>query len=165
MPITDLESTMSLGRIKPGKEDPSPPCREGQGIRWHYQTFKAVCPTIFLEWLEDSWLSSIRPPYLKQWKGQPLGKFLVWADDHHQDVHMHCHGYAPKDCNGANPNGWAPIVEYGIQYGTWKQKHIPEQTPTHISKLMAGSTLKEKLTCKGPMVWLAYGWGGIWGQK
>ena len=33
MPTVDSELTMSLYGTKPGTEDPSPPCREGVGIR------------------------------------------------------------------------------------------------------------------------------------
>ena len=33
MPTKDSELTVSLGGNKPGKEDPSPPCWAGRGIR------------------------------------------------------------------------------------------------------------------------------------
>ena len=80
---------MSLGRTKPGNEDPSLSSREGGGIGW--LSFKP--PNLYAHHIVRMAGGQLTekhkvPTYLKQWREQPLGAFVVWANEHHQDVHM-----------------------------------------------------------------------------
>ena len=86
---------------------------EGLGDCWAPNT---VCPTILLEWLEDSWVRSKRLPLLEAVGGAAT---LAWADDHHQDAHIPAMGVLWSVAM-VQPQWLSPISEYGIQYGTWK---------------------------------------------
>ena len=78
------------------------------------QATKAIRPTILLEWLKDSWQSSIRLPLLQS-SGGSSNSVHAW---HGPWIITICHRYAPKGCSGTNPNGWAPVGEYGIHIRT-----------------------------------------------
>ena len=110
---------MSLGGTQPGKEDPSPSCREGRRIRW---SPRAVCPTIQVEWLGDSWMSSMRSPILKDMEGaanQWTSGISHWPSPGGMYA---CHGKTSYSCSIANPNSWDPTGEHSSQMWTWRQK-------------------------------------------
>ena len=119
MPTTDSELTMSLGGKQPGKEDTSPPCREGGGIG---DSLLSCMPHHTDGMAGDSQMSSMKLPYSKKWEEQPLSELLVWATDQHQEAPMLANDILNNCHSAANPNGLVPIGKYGSHIGTWKQK-------------------------------------------
>ena len=89
MLITDSESTVSSDGTKPGKEDPSPSCREGGGIG----QLSAEPPRLYAppyRW--DGWgtadLAAECSPPTQSSRGSSHSAYQVWMDDHHQVAHM-----------------------------------------------------------------------------
>ena len=155
LPTTDSELTMSSGGTKPGKEDSSPQWREGGGMESLCQAPKTLCPTIFLEWFGDSWLSSIRSPLLKTVDGAS-----TWCNP---DMGLRpspgciyaCHKYAPKSCGYVNLKMASTMESEG-------RKQTTSQTTPYTDKSVGGLNFEKELTCWGAMVQLAYAWKDIW---
>ena len=126
-----------MGGAKSGKKDP-PPHGEGEGIRWLYQAPKAVCPTILLEWLEDSRLSSMRLPPTQS----SGGISLLWANDHQQDAQMPAIGMLQRDAVVQALMVEPLLVNMESSTAPESRKHTQEDTNMY-RKSVGDSTLKE----------------------
>ena len=114
------------------------------------QVPKAVCPTILIEWLEDSWLSSMGFPPTQRSGGSSHLMHSWHGPQTRTRRHICLPWVTQKGCSGAHTIGWAPICEHSSHTGSWKQKSDTE-TDTNIWKLVGGSTLKKKISPKeGP---------------
>ena len=82
-------------------------------------------------------------------EGLALSAFLAWADDHHQAVHFPAMGM-PQMLQWCKPQMVEPpLVNVAATMVSESRKHTPEQKSIHTRK--SASTVKEKLTCRGPM--------------
>ena len=139
---TDSESTMSLDRTIPGKQDPSLPYMEHWWIGW----FSTKPPKLYVK---SNWLNSWRTAGWVAW-GFCLLKVVDGAATWFDPAVVHrpapgstysCHGSDPNDHSGENHYCWAPIGQLGSHIGTWKQKANTIIDP-NIRKLVGGSILK-----------------------
>ena len=108
MPITDSELTVSSDGRKAGREDPSPLCREGKGIRWLFakllklyaQPYRWDC------WGTADWVAQGPPT---QGNGGSSHTVHTWFGLMTiTRLHICLPWVSSKGCNGTNPNGCAP---------------------------------------------------------
>ena len=117
---------------------------------------KALYLTTLLEWLEDSWLSSIRFPPLKTVEGATPNAFLAWALDHHLDTHMPAMDMLLRAAMMQTPVAEPPLVKWCPQWNLKIECRQQKKAPISIDNSVGSSTLKEKLTCRGPMALFTY---------
>ena len=129
IPITYSELTVSLDGAKPGKEDPSPPCREGRGIGW----LSAKPPQLHAPpyswngWRTADWVGE-GSPYSKQLRVHPIGAFLVCANEHHQATHMPTMDKFQKAAMLQTPMVEPPLLNMASSMVPESRKHASEQT-------------------------------------
>ena len=108
----------------------TPPCHVGkaEGLASSLPSPKVVCPTILLEWLEDSFLSIIRLfPYLEHGKEQWLSAFFTWANNYHQDAQMSVMHMLQKAAVVLIPMFESLLVNTASSMVSESRKHTPEQ--------------------------------------
>ena len=127
------------------------------------QAPKAICPTILIDWLEDSHLSSMWLPLLIVVEGVATHFF---PDMDHRPVPKGtyaCHVYTPKGCSGANPTGdplekmagtLEPENKHHNKYqhekicGRLNSENSPEEDPWHMAEKVSETEVAP----------VAYGW-------
>ena len=113
---------ISLGETITGKNLSLLHCK-GRGIGWLCPAPQAVCPTILMKRLGDSWMSSMKLSHTKRcgssshlvhsWHGPWPLLWGIYA----------CQGYTLKGCSVANPNSSAPIVKPESHMDTESKHH------------------------------------------
>ena len=88
---------------------------------------------------------------MKQSREQPLGVFMVWADDHHQDVHIPNMGMLQKAAMVQSPIFELPLVNMASSMIPISRKHTSEQTPIHINNWWEDQLSKRNLPVEDPL--------------
>ena len=111
---------------------------------------KAVCPTIWMEWLKDSWMIAWSSPYSLQREEQLLSPLLAWTIGHHQEAHMNAKGIIWRFwC--CKPWKLSPYWWTLQPHGTWKQNaNTITGTNTLCKEMVGRSTLGRNSPVEDP---------------
>ena len=170
------------------KVDPSPPCWEDGGNWWLCQASRALYPTILIEWLEDSCLSSMRHPptwssgissysvhcWPKHWSNtrkhnmSVMGILQRVAVVQTSTVACHWWKWQPHwNLKGEIKHHKRNIEENWWGAQLWK-KFLPEEDPwhdCHMPKMAFGIKLLLQEKAKANKIPYCVHWGQWWWQN